>query len=437
MRRPFFLVVLMAVAVLAAIAPASPGAAAGAPSGGGTTTTGAEGLAYGVAGRLTHADLADVRIGRVAPQTLPCLPEDGRVYQRRAVDVTFPADGTVLASTTVTDRGSATVVGARLDVMEQSRIEGLTMLGGLVTADGLTATSRTSFGPDGFARRGTVDVLDLRIGTATFDGSVARDTRVDLPGVGYVVVNEQRRTGNGTTSGGLEVNGLRVHLDSAVGYRGEVVVAHADTMVDRPSGTDHTVGGYAHVLAASVRPVLTVHPQGASGMPCNGGDAASDILGVSFPAIGTSSGTGHTEVHGDVTAGGATSEASAAVEDLALLGVIDARAVTATAGTSGTPGSVASTGGATFVDLVIAGGEPIDGSVPPNTRVAVPGLGYAVLNQQVCQSDGADPRSCTAAEAGAITVTAVRVVVRVSDNSFGLPVGATVNVAVAHTDVAL
>lgn len=436
MRRPFFLVPL-AVAVLAALAPASPSAAARAPSGGGTTTVGAEGLAYGAAGRLTHPALPDVRIGRVAPQALPCLPEDGRVYQRRAVDVTFPGDGSVLFSSTVTDKGSATVVGARLDVMEQSRIEGLTMLGGLVTADVLTATSRTSFGPDGFARLGAVEVVNLRIGTTTLDGAVARGTRVDLPGVGYVVLNEQQRTGNGTTSGGLVVNGLRVHLDSVTGYRGDVSVAHAETAIDRPSGTDSTVGAFAHVLTANVRPVLTIHPQGTSGLACNGGDAASDILGVNFPLVETSSGTGHTEVHGAVTADGARAEASATLEDLIVLGLVEGEAATATAETAGTPGSVESTGGAEFVNLVVAGGEAINGAVPPNTRVAIPGLGYAVLNQQVCESDGADPRSCRGVGSSAITVTAIRVVVRVSDNAFGLPVGATMSVAVAHSQVDL
>lgn len=437
MRRPFFLV-LLAVALLAALAPASPSAAAGAPPGGGTTTTaGAEGLAYGAAARLTHALLPDVRIGRVAPQTLPCLAEDGRVYQRRAVDVTFPGDGSVLSSTTVTDKGSATVVGARLDVVEQSRIEGLAMLEGLVVADAVTATSRTSFGPDGFTRRGTVEVVNLRIGTATLNGSVARNTRIDLPGLGYVALNEQQRTGDGTTSGGLVVNGLRVHLDSATGYRGDVFVARAETMIDRPSGTDSTVGAFAHVLTANVRPVLTVHPQGTSGLACNGGDAASDILGVNFPLVETSSGTGRTEVHGEVTADGASAQASATLEDLVALGLVEAEAATATAETAGTPGSVESTGNAEFVDLVVAGGDVVNGSVAPNTRVPVPGLGYVVLNHQVCQSDGADGASCRGVGASAITVTAIRVVVRVSDNSFGLPVGATMSVAVAHAQVDL
>jgi len=49
------------------------------------------------------------------------------------------------------------------------------------------------------------------------DQAVAPNTNVSLPGVGYVVLNEQIPTGDGVTSSGLTVNMIHVYLQSITG----------------------------------------------------------------------------------------------------------------------------------------------------------------------------------------------------------------------------
>jgi len=49
------------------------------------------------------------------------------------------------------------------------------------------------------------------------DGAVAPNTNIGLPGVGYVVLNEQIPSGDGVTSTGLTVNMIHVYLQNLVG----------------------------------------------------------------------------------------------------------------------------------------------------------------------------------------------------------------------------
>lgn len=46
---------------------------------------------------------------------------------------------------------------------------------------------------------------------------MAPNTRINLPGVGYVVLNEQLRSGDGWSSSGIAVNMIHVVLQSVTG----------------------------------------------------------------------------------------------------------------------------------------------------------------------------------------------------------------------------
>src|SRR6266513_1876344 len=62
-------------------------------------------------------------------------------------------------------------------------------------------------------------LTNLTVAGQSFSGdqAVAPNTNVNLPGVGYVVLNEQIPTGDGVTSSGLTVNMIHVYLQSLVG----------------------------------------------------------------------------------------------------------------------------------------------------------------------------------------------------------------------------
>jgi len=113
----------------------------------------------------------------------------------------------------------------------------VTLLGGLVTARTVVAVATSYVNGGGAASEATGStLLDLVVdGQSYGDVSPAANTRVDLPGVGYVVLNEQLATGDGVNTTGLTVNLIHVYLiDPALGtVSGDVVVGMAQSAASR------------------------------------------------------------------------------------------------------------------------------------------------------------------------------------------------------------
>lgn len=116
------------------------------------------------------------------------------------------------------------------------------ILNGLITADEVVANVMSSVGQSGaFSNADGSTFTNLAIagvGSLSGDQPVAPNTNVSLPGVGYVVLNEQIPTGDGVTSSGLTVNMIHVYLQSLVGgvggtllTTGEIIVGSATSSV--------------------------------------------------------------------------------------------------------------------------------------------------------------------------------------------------------------
>jgi len=117
-----------------------------------------------------------------------------------------------------------------------SSAENIDVLGGLITADGLVANVRTRVA-------GGVAVSDADGSTfsnlvvagvpvTSGDGAVAPNTRINLAGVGYVVLNEQLRSGDGASTSGLTVNMIHVYLKGLFGATtGQIIVGSASSSV--------------------------------------------------------------------------------------------------------------------------------------------------------------------------------------------------------------
>ena len=131
---------------------------------------------------------------------------------------------------------TATGAGDSHDVSAQSSVtlERVEVLSGLITAELVVAIAgsaihgtATSSNADGATFAGLV-VNGVPIGA-----DVAPNTRIDLPGVGYVVLNERLSTGDGTKTTGLTVRMIHVVLRDAVtgATTGEIVVGAASSYV--------------------------------------------------------------------------------------------------------------------------------------------------------------------------------------------------------------
>src|SRR5690348_6673186 len=97
----------------------------------------------------------------------------------------------------------------------------INILNGLITADEVVAnvtSSRTASTAVSNADGSTfTNLVVAGVPVTSGDAAVAPNTNISLPGVGYVVLNEQVPAGDGVTSSGLTVNMIHVYLQSLVG----------------------------------------------------------------------------------------------------------------------------------------------------------------------------------------------------------------------------
>lgn len=99
-----------------------------------------------------------------------------------------------------------------------SELENISILSGLMSADNVTAIASSYRNASGATSNAAGSgFVDLVVAGVPFTTDVAPNTRVDLPGVGYAVLNEQTVTGNGSTSTGITVNMIHVYLQSLTG----------------------------------------------------------------------------------------------------------------------------------------------------------------------------------------------------------------------------
>lgn len=95
------------------------------------------------------------------------------------------------------------------------------ILNGLITADEVIAnvmSSRTATGAASNADGSTfTNLVVAGVPVTSGDAAVAPNTKMNLPGVGYVVLNEQIPSGDGVRSTGLTVNMIHLYLQSVSG----------------------------------------------------------------------------------------------------------------------------------------------------------------------------------------------------------------------------
>lgn len=156
------------------------------------------------------------------------LPQAGGMehadVDNAGVTNTFGAAGLTSITTGQIDQGLVSVTAS-------AEAADVNILNGLIAAKAVLALA-TSYanGTTAASESDGSTLLSLVIaGVSYADGPPAPNTRVELPGVGYVVLNEQISSGDGVRSTSLTVNMVHVYLvDPLTGASaGEIVVAAA------------------------------------------------------------------------------------------------------------------------------------------------------------------------------------------------------------------
>jgi len=169
------------------------------------------------------------------------------------------------------------------------------------------------------------------------------------------------------------------------------------TALALPGGTarGQTVRGQA-IAATVYTPATGSRTFASAALPQAGGMEHADL--DTAAVTNTLSAAGLTSITtGQIDSGLVSVTASAEAADVNILnGLIAAKAVLALATSYANGTSAASeSDGSTLLNLVIAGVTYADGAPAPNTRVALPGVGYVVLNEQLVSGDRVHSTSLT------------------------------------------
>jgi len=170
--------------------------------------------------------------GIVAQSPVATLPSTGGMATGQAD--AFGVPGSVDAQ-----RLNAVTTGAvddkKTGAQSTSEAEDVSAAGGAITADIVTAVATSYLGQfTGGSDATGSGFTNLVVNGVAVTEDVAPNTQVDLPGVGYAILNEQIPTGDGVTSWGMTVNMIHVVFQNLFGLTtGEMIIGSASSSVAR------------------------------------------------------------------------------------------------------------------------------------------------------------------------------------------------------------
>jgi hypothetical protein len=185
-----------------------------------------------------------VNVGVVAVPKTPdvVLPPDGGMVENEVLGVSVP--GTVV-SDTLRVMTSGAIGSSTASAQSSATVEAVNIVGGLVTAKLVVAmASSTANGTTATSNAEGSTLVGLTVnGLPLGDVSPPPNTRIDIPGVGTVFLNEQIPGGDGVHTTALTVNMIHVVLTGAVA--GDIIVASAHSDVNfTPAPTPAPVAGF-------------------------------------------------------------------------------------------------------------------------------------------------------------------------------------------------
>jgi hypothetical protein len=295
----------------------------------------------------------------------------------------------------------------------------ISLLGGLITAQEIKAVSTTTIQSDGtfqLSSNGST-FSNLVILGQVYNGSVPANTRIDLPLIGYVVLNEQ--SSNIVNSmANLTVNMIHVHVTIAnvlgIQVGTEIVVSSATSgMINVFAPAVLNVQAYGTQVQGQL---LASSPTAPVVLPClgtNGRYQTAMLGGVNLSGILTS-GTISDSAESNLTYTMSSGQVTSTVQSLNLLnGLVTANAMIAQISAVVNDNiQNFTTGTDRFLGISVAGHPEITDSVPYNTSVSLAGLGTLYLKRMIR----------TSPPTHSLEVRSLELVVN-QNNSYGLPIG--------------
>jgi hypothetical protein len=310
----------------------------------------------------------------------------------------------------------------------QANTASITLLGGLITAQAITAVSTTTNDDNGNFQVSAVgsNFNNLFVLGHGYNGSVAPNTRINLPLLGYVVLNEQSSS-IGSYNAIMTVNMIHVYITvgNLLGLQvgTQVIVSNATSgMYNELAPGIFSGYSYGTQVTGTVLASLESSPTAPETLPCTGTGGAvltNTQAGVTLPTI-LSTGTLVDTVESNLTPGLSSGENTSTIQNLNLLnGLVTATLLQGQVDAS-VDQSITTTlsGQDTFVDIAVLGHPEIIDGIPANTSVSLAGLGTLYLKRILYTTNSVEVRS-------------LELVVNQS-NLYGLPIGLDVIVGDAY-----
>jgi hypothetical protein len=379
----------------------------------------------------TQATLGNVVVaGKTAVSTLgPCGAVAPPVHNQNtvaSVDAT-PLFTTGLINTTadaLTLSDGTQEATATADVNDANLL--ITQLGGVITADEVKAVSTTTHDATGFHTSADGSTFVNLVVAGIPIPSPAPNTQITLTGFGYVVLNEQI-TQVTSRHASLTVNMIHVFITEAnilnIPIGTQMIVSHASSGL--VSGVAGTLDGQAYGTKATLAHAVTSGPSALVKMSClgtNGALKTNSIAEVQDPPLFSVGEVVDTAL-GTIDSTSAVGEMTSTVQAVDVVtGLVTASTVKADAHASNTGGTLTfSDDGTMFVGLQVSGFPHIGDDPPPNTRLQIVGLGTLWLHRIIQTSNS-------------IEIRMIELIVT-QENSFGIPIGTDIQVAVAEASV--
>lgn len=380
---------------------------------------GYQGSAYGTQVNVDSV----VQSGRSALSVLGCVSQPGVQKTNTAAAVNAaPALTTGTLDTSAASQATATGVAT----VSSSNVQSVSLLSGLVTASAVTSVSTSSrdssTGAVAVSAAGT-QFAGLSVAGVPISGTPAPNTKISLPGVGYVVLNQQTSS-IGAVSANMTVIGIHVvvTISTPLAEAGtQVYVGYATSSLGGP--VRGLLGGVGYGASAHVGGTILAGEAFPQPMPClgtHGNTLTNSAASLGVPGLLTS-GTVADTANGTTNSKRVAGQVTATVQNLSLLGgMVTATAVDADVTASGNPPSFGDK--SSFAGLSVAGQPGIGDNVPANTQVPLAGIGTLWLHRVVQTGSS-------------IRVIMIQLDVTVPSNPLGLSPGTVVNVASAQVSI--
>lgn len=314
-----------------------------------------------------------------------------------------------------------------LQITSKARIASVDLLNGAIKIGAVEVTNIARATPSGFS-----SVLNSQLASLTIDGkayplSADPNTKVEIPGLAEVVINEQKSNA-GSSGIATKVTALRVTLlKDVAGAKVGSTIKVATSSINILNGALNNsiaVGGFSYGTAVKVAASdarVAVPPTAFVSIPSYGTGGkflTNSTANVDVPQGLVKIGAIESRVSGlsDVGKSDAYAENQTARVNV-LGGRITADAINVKSHVAKSSSGHVEEQKLEFLRLKIMG-KTIPADVKPNTRISVAGLGRITVNEQVSQP-------------GFSQIIGVRVIL--STKTLGLPAGADIQIAVART----